>query len=75
MTFEYNLKHVPFENVWYIIVMCPEKNNSISLKVTESIAEGGLYPEEYLYPGTDVYPHFGTWDKLKTINSIAEEVN
>lgn len=75
LTFEYNLKHVPFENVWYIIVMYPEKNNSISLKVTESIAEGGLYPEEYLYPGIDVYPHFGTWDKLKTIDSIAEEVN
>lgn len=64
----YTVKNLPSRYVWYIIIMSPylgDNGVDTILTVTESVAINYLSPQETLYPGTDIYPKFGEWDKLK----------
>lgn len=56
------------EVCWYIVTMYPlstENGYNTRFKLVESIAEGGLYPSDSLFPSENTYPRFGEWDKLR----------
>lgn len=74
LTTRKTLTYRPHENIWYIIVMYPEQSGNIQLEIIESKANNGLYPSATKYPNTTLYPTFGTWDKLKSLESTIEEV-
>lgn len=65
---KYTPQHKPSDYVWYTITMSPvltsDNGDYVSLKVNESIAEGGLYPQTGLLPSTSTirYPSYGTWN-------------
>ena len=67
---EYTVSGEIGELCWYVVTMYPLINNMADCKIVESVALGGEFPSEDLYP-TDssedevLYPYFGKWDKLR----------
>lgn len=67
LTKTYTPTHAPSKYTWYVIVMSPilmdaNDANYITLRVNESIAENGVYPQTQLYPSKNLYPSFGAWN-------------
>ena len=57
------------ELCWCIVTLYPLVDNEVDFKFVETIAVGGLFPDDDLYPSGDVddlvYPYFGEWDKIR----------
>ena len=57
---------------WFVVTLYPLVNGAAYYKLVESIPEGGLFPDEDLYPTEEtdnieelLYPDFGEWNKLR----------
>lgn len=50
---------------WYVITLCPLIDGAVQYKLVESVAEGGLFLDDDLYPSDNLYPNFGQWNKLR----------
>lgn len=58
-------RYTPDKHKWYIAILNPYDKTSAAktLKITESIGVGALYPGEKLYPSNSLYPTIGVWEE------------
>ena len=70
-TCEKQLSEITGDSCWYVVTLYPLLNGIADYKLVESIPEGGLFPDEDLFPTEDndieepLYPDFGEWNKLR----------
>ena len=69
-SYEEKLSDAMGELCWHVVTLYPLINNVARYKLVKSVAQGGVFPDEALYPSDDLYPNLGEWDKLKREETV-----